>query len=223
MSVLSAKVFLPLIIVYKIFKQIALNVVINIKELMKKFYKAISLIVKDLFWIFIRAFWELVKIDLIAFVTKLVKKIILKKYKRYLLIITSLLALLKKISETDMDNCFAIFQTILDTITGAINMKTPLSVPSFLLFVADLAPGYSQDRAFLNIVERLESAGVPTGPIYGEDNDVLTLVKSVIDGHTEEEDANSFVQIVLKGGVLPGPTGGATIPPALISGVGKKF
>jgi CheY-like chemotaxis protein len=223
MSVLSAKVFLPLIMVYKIFKQIALNVVINIKELMRKFYKAISLIVKDLFWIFIRAFWELVKIDLIAFVTKLVKKIILKKYKRYLLIITSLLALLKKISETDMDNCFAIFQTILDTITGAINMKTPLSVPSFLLFVADLAPGYSQDRAFLNIVERLESAGVPTGPIYGEDNDVLTLVKSVIDGHTEEEDANSFVQIVLKGGVLPGPTGGATIPPALISGVGKKF
>ena len=223
MSVLSAKVFLPLIMVYKIFKQMALNVVINIKELMKKFYKAISLIVKDLFWIFIRAFWELVKIDLIAFVTKLVKKIILKKYKRYLLIITSLLALLKKISETDMDNCFAIFQTILDTITGAINMKTPLSVPSFLLFVADLAPGYSQDRAFMNIVERLESAGVPTGPIYGEDNDVLTLVKSVIDGHTEEEDANSFVQIVLKGGILPGPTGGATIPPALISGVGKKF
>ncbi len=102
-------------------------------------------------------------------------------------------------------------------------MKMPLNVPSFLLFVSDLAPGYSQDRAFLNIVERLESAGVPTGPIYGEDNDVLTLVKSVIDGHTEEEDANSFVKIVLKGGVLPGPTGGATIPPAMLTGVGEKF
>jgi hypothetical protein len=223
MSVLSAKVFLPLIMIYKIFKQMALNVVINIKELMKKFYKAISLIIKDLFWIFIRAFWDLVKIDLIAFVTKLVQKIIKRKYKRYLLIITSLLALLKKISETEMDSCYEIFQTILDTITGAINMKTPLTFPSFLLFVADLAPGYSQDRAFLNIVERLESAGVPTGPIYGESNDVLTLVKSVIDGHTEEEDANSFVKIVLKGGILPGPTGGAVIPPALISGVGKKF
>jgi len=223
MSVLSAKVFLPLIMVYKIFKQMALNVVINIKELMKKFYKAISLIIKDLFWIFIRAFWNLVKIDLIAFVTKLVQKIIKRKYKRYLLIITSLLALLKKISETEMDSCYEIFQTILDTITGAINMRTPLTVPSFLLFVSDLAPGYSQDRAFLNIVERLESAGVPTGPIYGESNDVLTLVKSVIDGHTEEEDANSFVQIVLKGGILPGPSGGAVIPPALISGVGKKF
>lgn len=223
MAVLSAKIFLPLIMVYKIFKQMALNVIINIKELMKKFYKAISLIIKDLFWIFIRAFWALVKIDLLAFVTKLVQKIIKRKYKRYLLIITSLLALLKKLSETDMDSCYEIFQTILDTITGAINMKTPLNVPSFLLFIADSAPGYSQDRAFLNIVEKLESAGVPTGPIYGEDNDVLSLVKSVIDGHTEEEDTNSFVKIVLKGGVLPGPTGGAVIPPAVISGVGKKF
>lgn len=223
MAVLSAKIFLPLIMVYKIFKQMALNVIINIKELMKKFYKAISLIIKDLFWIFIRAFWALVKIDLIAFVTKLVQKIIKRKYKRYLLIITSLLALLKKLSETDLDSCYAIFQTILDTITGAINMRTPLNVPSFLLFIADSAPGYSQDRAFLNIVEKLEASGVPTGPIYGEDNDVLSLVKSVIDGHTEEEDTNSFVKIVLKGGVLPGPTGGATIPPAIISGVGKKF
>lgn len=223
MSVLSAKIFLPLIMVYKIFKQMALNVVINIKELMKKFYKAISLIIKDLFWIFIRSFWELIKIDLLAFVTKLVQKIIKRKYKRYLLIITSLLALLKKLAESEIDNCYAIFQTILDTITGAINMKTPLNVPSFLLFVADLAPGYSQDRAFLNILERLESAGVPTGPIYGEDNDVLSLVKSVIDGHTEEEDTNSFVKIVLKGGVLPGPTGGAVIPPGILSGVGKKF
>jgi hypothetical protein len=223
MSVLSAKIFLPLIMLYKIFKQGVLNVVINIKELMKKFYKAISLIIKDLFWIFIRAFWELVRIDLIAFIRKLVQKIIKRKYKRYLLIITSLLALLRKLSETEIDSCYEIFQTILDTITGAINMKTPLNVPSFLLFVADFAPGYSQDRAFLNILERLESAGVPTGPIYGEDNDVLSLVKSVIDGHTEEEDTNSFVKIVLKGGVLPGPTGGAVIPPGVLSGVGKKF
>lgn len=223
MSVLSAKIFLPLIMLYKIFKQGTLNVIINIKELMKKFYKAISLIIKDLFWLFIRKFWELVKIDLVSFVTKLVQKIIKRKYKRYLLIITSLLALLRKLAETEIDSCYEIFQTILDTITGAINMKTPLNVPSFLLFVADFAPGYSQDRAFLNIIERLESAGVPTGPIYGEDNDVLSLVKSIIDGHTEEEDANSFVKIVLKGGVLPGPTGGAVIPPGIMSGVGKKF
>jgi hypothetical protein len=156
-------------------------------------------------------------------VTKLVSKILKEKYKRYLLIVTSLIALLKKVQETEMDSCFEIFQTILSTIESAINMKGPITIPSILLFTADLSSGYSKERAFLNISERMSNAGIPTGPLFGEDNDLLSAVKSIIDGHTEEEDTNSFVQIVLKGGVLPGPTGGAVIPPGIISGVGKKI
>jgi len=179
------------------------------KELVRKFNKAIFNIVKDLFWLFIQEFWKLVKIDLIAFVTKLVSKILKEKYKRYLLIVTSLIALLKKIQETEVGSCFEIFQAILSTIEAAINMKGPITIPSILLFTADLSSGYSKERAFLNISERMSNAGIPTGPIFGEDNDLLSAVKSIIDGHTEEEDTNSFVQIVLKGGALPGPTGGA--------------
>lgn len=223
MTVLSAKLFLPLIILYKYFKTLTLSTVINIKELVKKFYKAIYNIVSDLFWLFIREFWRLVKIDLIAFVTKLVSKILKEKYKRYLLIVTSLIALLKKIQETEVGSCFEIFQAILSTIDAAINMRGPITIPSILLYTADLSSGYSKERAFLNITERMSNAGIPTGPIFGEDNDLLSAVKSIIDGHTEEEDTNSFVQIVLKGGVIPGPTGGAVIPPGIISGVGKKI
>jgi len=223
MSVLSAKLFLPLIILYKYFKTLALNVVVNIKELVKKFYKAIYNIVKDLFWLFIREFWRLIRIELIAFVTKLVKKILKEKYKRYLLIVTSLLALLRKIQEREIDNCSDIFQAILSTIDAAINMKNPITIPSVLLLVSDLSSGYSKERAFLNISEKMAAAGIETGPLFGEDNDLMAMVKSIIDGHTEEEDANSFVKIVLKGGVIPGPTGGAVIPPGIISGVGKKI
>jgi hypothetical protein len=223
MTVLSAKFFLPIVILYKAFKQTVITTVTDIKVLMKKMYKAIYNIINDLYWIFIREFWRLVKIDLIAFVSTLVQKIIKNKYKRYLLIITSLIALLKKVLETDIDNCYEIFQTILSTITGALSMKTPINVPSVLLYLSEMLPGYSQDRAYLNIMEKLEASGIPTGPLFGESNDLGSLVKSIIDGHSEEEDANSYVKIVLQGGVLPGPTGGAVIPPALISGVGKKF
>ncbi len=225
MSILSAKVFLPLVILYKIFKTGLINAYINIKELVKKFYKAISNIVSDLFWLFVREFWRLVKIDLIAFVSKIVQKIIKNKYKRYLLIITSLIMLLKKVLESEIDNCYDLFKTILSTIETALSARTPVSVPSILLLFSESLPGYSQDRAFMNIMGRLEASGVPTGPLYGESNDIGNLVKSVIDGHTEEEDSNSFVKIVLQGGVLPGPpvAGGAVIPPGLISGVGKKF
>lgn len=221
LSLLNAKIFFPIVILYKIFKEAGLT----IKQLLKRLYKAVSNIVKDLFWLFLREFWNLVKIDLLAFVATIVKKILKNKYARYLLIITSLIALLKKILEDGIDNCYELFQTILNTIQLALSAGAPISVPPILLATAGALPGYSQDRAFMNIMERLESSGVPTGPLFGEDNDIGYLVKSIIDGHTEEEDKNSFVKIVLNPGVLPGPplAGGAVIPPAVISGVGKKF
>ena len=104
-------------------------------------------------------------------------------------------------------------------------MSAPVSVPSVLLAMSGSLPGYSQDRAYMNIMERLEASGVPTGPLYGESNDIGKIVKSIIDGHTEEEDMNSFVKIVLNPTILPGPpiAGGAVIAPAIVSGVGKKF
>lgn len=225
MSILSAKVFLPLIMLYKIFKTGLTNVIINIKDLVRKFYKAISKIVSDLFWLFIREFWRLVKVDLVAFISSIVQRIIKNKYKRYLLIITSLIMLLKKVLENEVDNCYDLFQTILSTIETALSARAPVTVPPILLLFSEALPGYSQDRAFMNIMNRLEASGVPTGPLYGESNDIGNLVKSIIDGHTEEEDSNSFVKIVLQGGALPGPplAGGAIIPPGVISGVGKKF
>ena len=74
----------------------------------------------------------------------------------------------------------------------------------------------------MNASERMASLGLNTGPIYGEANEMMSLVKSVIEGQSEEEDNNSFIDVVLKGGVLPGPTGGAVVPPFLMRAVGKK-
>ena len=225
LSILSAKLFLPLIMLYKIFKTGLTNVYLNVKELAQKFYKALGNIIKDLFWLFMREFWKLIKTDLLSFVQTIVQKILKNKYKRYLLIITSLIVLLKKALQSEINNCYDLFQTILQTIEVALAQKSPVTVPSILLLFSDSLPGFSQDRAFMNVMNRMEASGIATGPLYGETNKIGDLVKSVIDGYTEEEDANSFVKIVLKGGTLPGPplAGGAVIPPGFITGTGKKF
>ena len=221
-TILSGKLFLPLVILYKIFKAGLSS--LNIKELVKKFYKAISKTVKELFWLFVREFWKLIKSDLLAFVSKLVQIIIKNKYKRYLTIITSLIAILKKILEENIDNCFTLFQTILSTLTTALSMKVPMTVPSVLLLLSEGLPGYSQDRAFMNIMERLEASGVPTGPLYGESNDIGNLVKSVIDGHTEESDTNGFVKTTNSLPIITGNAGGPIIiPPGILNVVGKNF
>ena len=221
-SLLSPKIFLPIVIIYKVVKSIT-DQAINVKILMRMLSKLFNTIISQLLWRFLREFWRLVKIDLIAYVIKIVKKILKNKFKRYLTILKSLISFLLRILEQKIDNCYALFSAVISAITAALAANISLKVPGILLLLSERLPGYSQDRAFMNIMERVSASGVKTGPIFGESNNVGTLVKSIIDGHTEEMDQNSFVKIALKGGALPGPGGGAVIVPGLISGVGKMF
>jgi hypothetical protein len=219
-SLLTPKVFLPIVIIYKVVKSIT-NQAINVKTLMKMLSKLFNTIISQLLWRFLQEFWKLVKIDLIAYVIKIVKKILKNKFKRYLTILKSLISFLLKVLETEIDNCYALFSAVIAAITAALSANISLKIPGILLLLSERLPGYSQDRAFMNIMERVSASGVKTGPVFGETNNIGTLVKSIIDGHTEEMDQNSFVKIALKGGALPGPSGGAVIIPGLISGVGK--
>jgi hypothetical protein len=221
-SLLTPKIFLPIIIVYKVIKGIA-GQTIDVKVLMRMLSKLFVTIIKGLLWMFLREFWRLVKIDLIAYVMKIVKKILKNKSKRYITILKALIAFLLQVLQTEIDNCYALFSAVITAITTALSANVSLQVPGILLLLSKRLPGYSQDRSFMNIMERLDASGVKTGPIFGESNNIGTLVKSIIDGHTEEEDQNSFVKISLEGGALPGPNGGSIILPGIISGYGKKF
>jgi hypothetical protein len=223
MSVFSPKIFLPIIVMYKVLKAGIGQAVEEVVQIMKKLYKLFWSIVKDLFWLFIKEFWKLLKVDLLAFVMTIVKKILKNKYKRYVVIITSLIALLTKIIEDGIDNCFAIFNTILSTIQNALSLGAPINIPGILLGLSDKLPGYSQDRAFLNIVERLENAGIPTGPIFGEDNNLPSIIKSIIDGNAEETDTNSFIKVTNKEMIIPSPAGPIIIPPGILNSVGKQL
>ena len=222
MSALSPKVLLPVIIIYKIFK-IGANQAIDVLSSMKELSKLFWSIVKQLFWLFIREFWKLIKVDLLALVIKLVKKILKNKYKRYVVIITALIALLTRILEEGIEDCFTIFSTILSTIQGALSLGAPLNIPGILLGLSDKLPGYSQDRAYMNIMERIEGAGIPTGPIFGEANNLPKVVKSIIDGNTEEIDTNSFIKVTNKEIIIPSPIGAIIIPPGLLNSVGKQL
>lgn len=221
-SLLTPKIFLPILIVYKVIKGIT-NQSIDVKVLMRMLSKLFNEIIKQLLWKFLKEFWRLVKIDLMAYVMKIVKKILKNKSKRYLTIIKALIAFLLKALETKIDNCYALFSAIFSAITAALSASVSLQVPNVLLLFSDALPGYSQDRAFMNAMERISASGVKTEAIFGETNNIGTIVKSLIDGHTEEMDTNSFIKITLKGGALPGPSGGAAIIPGTIAGVGKLF
>ncbi len=222
MSALSPKIFLPIVVLYKIFKA-GINQIIDVLNTMKELSKLFWEIVKKLFWLFLREFWKLIKVDLIAFVMKMVKKILKNKYKRYVVIITALIALLTKILEQGIEDCFTIFNIILTTIQNALSLGSPFSIPGILLGLSDKLPGYSQDRAKLNIFERMENAGIPLGPVFGEANNMAKIIGSIIDGNTEELDTNSFIKVTNKEIIIPTPAGPLVIPPGILNSVGKML
>jgi hypothetical protein len=208
--------------VYKIFKSALAQ--LDVKALMRKLSKLFNEIIKQLFWKFIQEFWKLIKIDLIAFLQKLVKKILKNKYKRYITIIKSLINILNKLKTADIDNCADLFGIIISTVNEALAGKGGFNVSNLLLLFADKSAGFSQDRALLNVTERLEKMGIPTGPLFGDANDLVGAFKSLIDGVQEERDANSYGKGTNSLPIITGNVGGPiTILPGQITLVTKDF
>jgi hypothetical protein len=74
----------------------------------------------------------------------------------------------------------------------------------------------------MDALDRLESAGINTGDIYGTENKLPSIVKSIIASYSNEMDTNSYVKIGLNPAIIPAGPGGAAITP-LITGAGKLF
>ena len=217
-GIISPKIFFPIVVVYKSIKAQNLNASDILKELKNLFYE----IIKNIFWKFLQNLWSFIKKDLLNFLVDTAKTILMNKLKRYKTILTSLLDLLTDLLNNIPKSCEDLFGTILSVIQSAISSKTKLPIPGLLLSLSDQLPGYSSDRAYMNITERLTAAGVDMEPIYGKTNQTHALVKSIVDGNSEEMDTNSYVKIALKPTIAVSGPGGTVITP-LIGGVGKIF
>jgi hypothetical protein len=219
-SILSPKIFFPIAISYAIIKN---DISMIAKDLMKTLSNLFFNIIKALFWRFIKEFWKFIKKDLLNFIKKAAEKILMNKLKKIKGIIQILINILTKILESNIESCTDIFNAILNAISAAINKKINIPIPGLLLSLSDSLPGYSSDRAYMNIIEKMESAGINTNPIYGSENKLPSVIKSIMDGHSEEMDANSYVQIGLKAATIPANGTNAYILPGAVSAAGKLF
>lgn len=223
-SILAPKYILPVVLIYKGIVLAGSNVATEVKVFMKKLSKFFSEVIKRHFWKFIQEFWSRIKKDLLEFLQKLALRIIKKMSKKYLYIIASLIALLGlALLLSNIDNCNSLYELINKTIDIALTGGVGTSPPGFLLTLATLRSGYSEDRALMNITQNLESAGVSTQPVFGQPNNLLALSKSIIDGHAKEENTNSKIMSGNLPTVLAGPTGPIPLLPGQIKFAGVKF
>jgi hypothetical protein len=229
-SVLTPKYFLPFIVVYKVLVAGISGVIKTAKQMMKILFKLFNEIITNLLWKFIAEFWRRVKKDLLVFLVDIAASILKKKGRRYRLILLSLIALLTKIIETGLDNCKDLYDLINKAIdlalSGLAGGFATTGISTFLLPFFLQKPGYSEDSAVIRAIEKLEEAGVSTSPIFGEDNKIIDLVKSVIGGHVEEQDTNGFIAASNTSVIIPHPSpfvGSVFIPPGLLTVGGGTF
>jgi len=105
-----------------------------------------------------------------------------------------------------------------------LNKKINVPIPGLLLALSNKAlPGYSPDRAYMNAIERMESAGINMGPLYGTENKFPLVIKSILDGHSEEMDSNSYVAVGLHNAIIPANGTNAYIIEGMVTAAGKLF
>ena len=196
-SVLSPKYFLPIVIIYKQLVLMVEDAVILVKDFMNKMSKLFKLILEKLMWKFLSEAWNRIKKDLGEFLKVLSSKIILSKYKKYVLIIGSLIAILNKVLQNlgDVDNCSTLYNYINKAIQLALLGGASIPIPSPLLLAAASRDGFSADRAYMNAMEGLKGAGIDAGPKFGVPSKIGGMVKGIIDGHTKEHDTNAKVSV----------------------------
>jgi hypothetical protein len=219
---LTPKFLLPIVMVYKLVN----GGLDKIKTMMKKLYKLFFKIIRKLFWKFINEFWLRVKKDLLDFLKITALNILKEKYLRYYAIVAALIALLKKVLDSNMDNCQVLYKLVVQTIETALSAASfSLNIPGFLLSLASMRSGYSSTRAIMNVTKMANKKGVNTQPIYGNTNKLNHVFSSMVKGHDEENSMNSKIMSGNQFTVIPIPglSGPLILPPGIIKTAGIKL
>ena len=195
--VLAPKYFLPVVMVYKQLVSAGGAAVTSVKLFMSKLNKLFKMILEKLMWKFLAEAWKRIKKDLADFLKVIAAKIILNKYKKYVTIVTSLIAILNNILQNlgDLDNCNALYNTINKAIQLALTGGASIPIPSPLLLAAASRDGYSADRAHMNAMEGMKGRGINTGDKFGVPSQIGPMIHELIKGQAKEQDTNGKVSV----------------------------
>ena len=123
----------------------------------------------------------------------------------------------------DFRNCKSVIDEILKLLNLGLN-QIDISLPTFALASSRLLSGVSNIRAFTNVVENLQKAGLPTGDLPdGSPNQMNRSFKNIIDGMNKEQFDNGKTEIYIPPlkVIVPGLAGPGTTTPT--KGYGKSF
>ena len=199
-SVLSPKVLLPFMVMYKAIEGIALgkvgsvvNEVYNLQTFLKTFQTLNVDVMSEIGARFVKILRDLIVRDirklLQSVVRDLKKSQVAKQYDVIFQLIEGAILITQLV--TDYKKCKSVIGDIINIIEFALR-GTRIEIPPFLLFLSTFRTGFNDIRASLEVIKELQKAGIPTGPMPdGSPNLFLQSIISQIKGTESERTKNS--------------------------------
>ena len=199
-SVLSPKVLLPFMVMYKAIEGIALgkvgsvvNEVYNLQTFLKTFQTLNVDVMSEIGARFVKILRDLIVRDIRKLLQSVVRDLKKSQVTKQYAVIFQLIegAILITQLVTDYRKCKSVIGDIINIIEFALR-GTRIEIPPFLLFLSTFRTGFNDTRAALEVIKELQRAGIPTGPMPdGSPNLFLQSIVSQIKGTESERTKNS--------------------------------
>ena len=228
-TVLSPKVMLGFLIMVKALNNnLAQNLDNSFDDLngfMKTFRNFNVNFMRRIFSIYVEELFKIIKRDIKRLVDTIIREIVKEAKNKQLSMYSSILYALLILGQAliDFRNCKSVIDEILKLLNLGLN-QIDISLPTFALASSRLLSGVSNIRAFTNVVENLQKAGLPTGDLPdGSPNQMNRSFKNIIDGMNKEQFDNGKTEIYIPPlkVIVPGLAGPGTTTPT--KGYGKSF
>ena len=176
--------------------------VANAEIFAKKYKSYLQNVTRRILEIFIKILFNILKGELKKLVSRVigdVNKNYFKKQKDIILALTtSLLGIVSTV--IDFNKCKSVIGSI-GKILNSISILSRgriLPIPAPLLLGAQFLPGYSSERAKINVISEMQSLGLPTENLLdGSPNRVLLFVEAMLTGEDKEEIANGAIDGII--------------------------
>jgi hypothetical protein len=189
------------------------NIITSGTDFLKKWEKFSIQVISQINAEFLNVLFELLKKDIINLIAAIILDIekgkITKKYQIILRLATLLIAVGQLIK--DYRQCKSLLDDILAILLSINGLSKDTGIPISLLFLTQFLPGFSPERAFINVIEGLQSIGIPTGTLPdGSPNLMLLYNLATHKGSDKEKSENGKLDAY-----------GSTVGPGVVKIFGK--
>jgi len=192
----------------------------DLKSFLKTFKKFVVNFIRKLMALFVEELFAVVKKNIKQLVESILTEIVKESKIKQLRMYSTIIYILMTIGQSVVDyrNCKSVIDEVLKLLNLGIS-NVNAGVPPFILASASLLGGISDTRSLSNIIENLQSAGLPTGAAPdGGPNLMNVAISSIVQGQNKEMAENGKTEVFIP--PLTITPAGLTLPS---KGVGKSF